>query len=94
MSDSLAGNTFIWDLATYGFSVNHSGWSASMDGKGITLVGANTPYATIVTETIAMDMLIQGGASRKRGGGTNVEGHSRPRDTLREAKAPLINTQL
>jgi hypothetical protein len=94
MSALWADSISIWDLAMPGWSVNPSGSNASMDGKDTIMIGGCTRYAMTVSETIAMDIFTRGVASLNGGGGTNVKQPSRPRHTLGEDNAPLINTQL
>jgi hypothetical protein len=59
-SVSLVTSISIWELAMSGWSVTHSGSIVSMDGKEVILIGATTPFAMIITETIAMDIFTQG----------------------------------
>ncbi|HWY29713.1 MAG TPA: hypothetical protein VNX46_03100 [Candidatus Acidoferrum sp.] len=44
----------------FGWSVIHSGWIASMDGKATTLIGDLIPSAMTVTEETNMGMCSQG----------------------------------
>jgi hypothetical protein len=44
-----------------------------MDGKEVIPIGETTPFAMIVTETIAMDTISQGMATLKRGMRANID---------------------
>src|ERR1700719_4369635 len=57
----------IWEPATYGLPVNHSGWSAFMAGKEAILIGGATPFAMSVSAGIAKGMSTRGVKNRREG---------------------------
>jgi len=57
-----------------GFSVNHSGWIVSMDGKEAMRTGGTTPFAMTVTGRTATDTSSQGvTTSREMTGRTDID---------------------